>query len=733
VSTAGPAQTARPRGLSPLRRPKEDASAMRITGTRAFYTRYGFSFLIATLFVLAGILFSASRWASKGLPSPEKLQTIEPAVKTEVYDINGELIHEFFKENRSLVPLHRIPQHLLDGIIVVEDRQFRKHWGIDIFGIGRAAVKNVFAGRVREGGSTITMQLARNLFLTQERTMRRKVKEAVLALRIERMYSKDEILEMYLNQIYFGEGAYGVQAASRMFFGKDVDSLELSECALLAGLLRNPGEYSPRRHPEGALRRRNLVLNLMLDEEMIAKEEYEEALKAPLGVAAGRRTANQAPYFVETIRQYLYERYGTNQIYEGGLRVYTTLDLRLQGAAEELFETHLCELEKTRRYPQQRCDQNVEERQEIGDENFTAYVQGAMIAIDPHKGHVKAMIGGRDFEESPFNRSVQAKRQPGSAFKPFVYVAAIDNEFNPCDIIIDEPVSFIAGDGKEWTPQNYDKDFKGPMTLRYALQQSINIPAIKLLRTLGPTTVASYARRMGLRSRIENVLSIALGTSEVTLLELTSAFGVIANQGIRAEPIMVLRVEDKNGRILERNATRTEEALEEQTSYIMASMMRSVVDHGTAYGARARGFYAPAAGKTGTTDDFTDAWFVGFTPQLVVGVWVGFDKKKTLGPAMTGTVVALPIWTDIMLEASKLYEFTDFPRPPDIIEVEICPESGLLALEGCPERTMEVFRSGEQPSEFCYLHALGEPGEDFLEELKLRKLRRQSREKIREF
>jgi penicillin-binding protein 1A len=706
---------------------------MEVKRTRAFYTRYGFSFLIATLFLLAGILFSASRWASKGLPSPEKLQTIEPAVKTEVYDINGNIIHEFFKENRSLVPLRRIPQHLLDGIIVVEDRQFRRHWGIDIFGIGRAAMKNIFAGRVRQGASTITMQLARNLFLTHERTMRRKVKEAVLALRIERMYSKDEILEMYLNEIYFGDGAYGVQAASSIFFGKNVDELELPECALLAGILRNPREYSPQRHPEVAVKRRNLVLNLMLGEGMIQKEEHETASKAPLGVAAGRLRANQAPYFVETIRQYLYERYGTNQIYEGGLKVYTTLDLRLQRAAKELFDAHLCELEKTRRYPQRLCEPAGEEGRETRDENFTSYVQGAIIAIDPDKGHVRAMIGGRDFEESPFNRATQAKRQPGSAFKPFVFVAAVDNEFNPSDIIIDEPVSFMGGDGKEWTPQNYDKDFKGPMTLRYALQQSVNIPAIKMLRTLGPTTVASYARRMGIRSRIENVLSMALGTSEVTLMELTSAFGVMANQGIRTEPVMVLKVEDNRGRILERNTTRTEEALEENTNYIVTSMMRSVVDHGTAYGARARGFYAPAGGKTGTTDDFTDAWFVGFTPELVVGVWVGFDRKKTLGPAMTGTRVALPIWTDIMLEAGNLYEFSDFSRPADVIDVEICPESGLLALEGCPERTMEVFRSGEQPSEFCYLHAMGKSRQDFLDELKLRRLRRQSREKMREF
>jgi len=660
-----------------------------------------------------------------GLPSPQKLQTIEPAVKTEVYDINGKLIHEFFKENRSLVPLNRIPRNLVSGIIVVEDRQFRKHWGIDIFGIGRAAVKNAFAGKVREGGSTITMQLARNLFLTRERTLNRKIKEAILALRIERMYSKDEILQMYFNQIYFGDGAYGVQAASRIFFGKNIEELNLPECALLAGLPRNPREYSPRRHPEVALRRRNLVLSLMRDEGIVTKEEYESAANAPLGVTPGRMSANQAPYFIETVRQYLDERYGTNQIYEGGLKIYTTLDLNLQRATEMVFEKDLCELEKTMQYRVQRCELTAEEEARIRQGDFTTYVQSAVVIIDPRNGYVKALIGGRDFRDSPFNRAIQAKRQPGSAFKPFIYTAAIDNQFKPTDVIEDEPVNFIGAEGRFWTPRNYDDTFRGPVTLRYALQLSINIPAIKLLRSVGPTTVASYARRMGVRSPIQNDLSIALGTSEVSLLELTSAFAVLANQGIRAEPIMVLRVEDKEGRVLEKNVARTEEALSAQTSYIVTNMLESVIDHGTGYDARLRGFLLPAAGKTGTTDDFTDAWFVGFTPQIVAGVWVGFDKKKSLGSGMTGNRVALPIWTDIMLAASKLYTLTDFPIPEGVVIVELCAKSGLLALDTCPKKVTEVFRKGEEPTEFCYVHAGGQSRKDLPEELMQRKTKKE--------
>ena len=694
---------------------------MKETSTKRTYARYAVSFLVVSLFLLAGILFSTFRWASMGLPSPQKLQTIEPAVKTEVYDINGKLIHEFFKENRSIVPLDRIPPDLVKGIIVVEDRQFRKHWGIDIFGIGRAAIKNTFAGRVREGASTITMQLARNLFLTSERTLGRKIKEAILALRIERMYSKDEILQMYFNQIYFGEGAYGVQAAARVFFGKNIEELNLPECALLVGMPRNPREYSPRRHPEVALKRRNFVLNVMREEGVITKEACEEALRAPLGVTPGRMSQDQAPYFIETVRQYLDERYGSNQIYEGGLKVYTTLDLNLQRATEMAFEKDFCELEKTMQYRVQRCDLKSAEQARAAQGDFTAYVQGAVVIIDPRNGYVKALIGGRDFRDSPFNRAIQAKRQPGSAFKPFIYTAAIDNQFKPTDILDDEPVNFIGAGGKFWTPHNYDDTFRGPVTLRYALQLSINIPAIKLLRSVGPTTVASYARRMGVRSRIENDLTIALGTSEVSLMELTSAFAVFADQGIRAEPIMVLRVENKEGRVLEKNAARTEEALSAETSYIMTNMLESVIDHGTGYDARARGFLLPAAGKTGTTDDFTDAWFVGFTPQVVVGVWVGFDKKKSLGGGMTGNRAALPIWTDIMLEASKLYRFTDFPVPEGVVVVELCEKSGLLALDTCPKKVSEVFRKGEEPTEYCYVHAGGQSRKDFSRELMQRK------------
>lgn len=674
--------------------------------SRGPFTRNVVSVLVIALFLLAGIMVSAFRWANAGLPSPAKLQTIEPPVKAEVYDINGKLIYEFYKENRSLVPLSKMPRPLVEGTIAIEDKRFRRHWGIDIHGLGRAVLKNLFTGQVRgEGASTITMQLARSLFLTYEKTFSRKLKESILAIRIERNYSKDEILEMYFNQIYFGDGAYGVQAASKMLFAKNVDELSPAECALLAGLLRNHREYSPRRHPDVALKRRSFVLKTMLENGIVTQQEYDTAVRSPLGVTPSKMSAREAPYFVEAVRLYLDDRYGSNQVYEGGLKVYTTLDLRLQRAAELALETNLCRLEEIRKYGARRCFEPTENASGLRDEQYTPYVQGAVVAVDPSNGYVKAMVGGRSFEESEFNRALQSKRQPGSAFKPFIYVAAMDNDYNPCDTIVDEPVTFVGAEGRPWSPQNYERDFRGTMTLRYALQQSINIPAIKLMRQLGPTTVADYAKRMGLRTKIGNDLSEALGTCDVSLLDLTSSLAVLANEGIRAEPLMVLRVEDKEGRVLERNVPRTHEVLSAQTSYIVTNMMRSVVDHGTGYGARARGFYSPAAGKTGTTDDFTDAWFVGYTPELMVGVWVGFDKKKTLGSGMSGSVAALPIWTDIMLEASRLYAFTDFVQPPGVVQVEICKQSGLLAFEGCPEKTVEIFREGEEPNEFCYVHA----------------------------
>ena len=665
--------------------------------------------VVIVLFGVVGVGIGVANWMKQDLPSPSSLQTIAPPVKTLVYDINGKLVHEFYKENRSLVPLRQIPRPMVDAIISIEDRRFYTHWGIDPVRVMGALVADIVQRRAAEGASTITQQLARNLFLTHEKTVSRKIKEAILAIRIEQTYTKDEILEMYFNQIYFGEGAYGLDAAAKVFFGKQVQQLTLPECALLAGLPRNPRDSSPRREPDRALRRRNLVLAAMLDNKRITRSQYEAASEAPLGVTKTRIDTKAAPYFMEMVRQYVESRYGSNQLYEGGLKIYTTLDIDLQMAAEESLEKRLTALEARNQYKRTRAAlaelaAKSKKPEDPRTKGKTDYLQGAIVALDPTNGQIRALVGGRDFNESNFNRAVQAARQPGSAFKPFIYTAAMDNGFSPTDVILDTPVSFKAGNGMDWSPQNYDHKFRGPITLRQALAHSVNVPAAKLLQKLGTNVVNSYARRMGVRSRLGNDLSLALGTSEVNLLELTSAYGVFANQGIRVPPSYVLKIEDKNGKVLEQTRMTAEEVLSPETALTMTSMLSSVLENGTAAAAHALGLNVPAAGKTGTTDDYSDAWFVGYTPSLVTGVWVGFDQKQKIGPGMTGAAAALPIWVDVIASATKGKAPQEFPVPSGVVSVLICTQTGLLANPSCPETEYELFHEGSQPTSYCDVH-----------------------------
>jgi penicillin-binding protein 1A len=661
------------------------------------------SVVVIVIFGSAGVVFGVVQWLGRDLAAPETLVAIQPPVKTLVYDARGRVLHEFFKENRSQVPIAHLPRHLVNATIATEDRSFYQHWGVDLWGIGRAAVTDVMHLKRTQGGSTITQQLARNLFLTHERTFTRKLKEVALAIRIERTYTKQQILEMYFNQIYFGEGAYGVDAAAKTYFDRPVRELRLSECALLAGLPANPALYSPRRHPKAALLRRSKVLRNMLVTKAITPVEFEQAMKSPLGVTATRYRNDKAPYFVEMVRLHLDEKYGSNQVYEGGLRVYTTLDMDLQEIAERAVEKQVAALEADLKLKQTKASFTAPAADGPRDSSMP-YLQSSLVAMDPRTGYVRALVGGRDWMQSNFNRAVQARRQPGSAFKPFVYVAAIDNGFHPTDVIVDEPVSFPGGNGELYQPGNYDRTFRGPVTLRYALQQSINIPAIKLLRKVGTSLVASYARRMGIRSPIGQNLSLALGSSEVNLLELTTSYGVFANRGIRNDPLYILKVEDKNGTVLEKNAPRPVEVLSEETASVMTSMLQSVMDHGTGYPARARGFMNPAAGKTGTMDDYTDAWFVGYTPSLSCGVWVGFDEKKPIGPGMTGGRAALPVWTDFMIGATRGRPVDDFPLPAGTTTRAVCAETGMLATEACPNVTTERFPEGSEPTEGCSTH-----------------------------
>jgi penicillin-binding protein 1A len=683
--------------------------------------------LVITLFACVGAIIGILSWAGQDLPSPEALGSIEPPVKTTILDCKGRVIQELYTQNRSPVTLDEVPKAFVDAIVSTEDRRFRSHWGIDLIGIGRAAVHNLMAGKIVEGGSTITQQLAWNLFLTHEKTLSRKIREAVLALRIERRYSKDEILEMYVNQIYFGDGTYGIASAARDFFGKSPSELTLAECALLAGLPRNPRDYSPRRHPDLAAKRRRLILKSMLDTGDITEEQMREASEEPVEVLPKGSDGRKAPYFVEMVRQYLDENYGSRQVYEAGYVVETTLDLDLQETAERALEEHLADIERQTHRKVTKASYDTSAVKDGERLTVTPYLQGAVVAMDPATGFVKVMIGGRDFNDSNFNRAVQAYRQAGSAFKPFTYAAAIDAGYTPSDLLLDAPLVMELPTGQEWVPANFDQEFRGPVTLREALSHSINIPAIRLLTRLGASTVADYAHRMGIHSPIPAVPSIALGTPEVSLIDLTSAYTVFANMGIRVEPVSVLRVTDRNGIVLEENGTVSEDVLGAQTAYLVTTMLESAVDEGTGRRARAMGLKGPAAGKTGTYDDYTDAWFVGFIPNLVAGVWVGYDVKRPIGGKSIGqgSAAALPVWTELMLAASEGSKEEAFRCPRGIVSRRICKTTGLLATDRCPETRMEVFKEGTEPVEACYLHRRSRAFDDRLGDTDFRAIDRQ--------
>jgi len=673
-------------------------------------------FVIVLAALVAGAV-GAVLWLQRGLPSPSLLESVQPLVGATVYARDGRILHAFARENRVIVALDDVPAALVDAVVATEDKDFRSHWGVDASAIMRAAMRNVRAGRVVEGASTITQQLARSLFLTPEISLTRKLREALLALRIEQTYSKDRILELYLNQIYFGHGAYGVQAASWQFFGKHVSELDLAECALLAGLPKNPSGYSPRQHPNRALARRRLVLSLMAGQGTITREEAARADTAALHILPRSDGAGLGAYFVEHIRRELVGRYGPDALYAGGLRIYTTLDLDLQAAAERALENRLARLEREAGYRIKRGDATAQ----AGGSEFTPYVQGALLAVDAASGGIIAMVGGRDFRDSEFNRATQAPRQPGSGFKPFVYTAAIDGGYTPADRILDAPV-IVPGAGAprlvrtrdgvveeptDWIPENYEPGFRGEVTLRYALKHSINLPTVRLCMDLGPQAVVQCARQMGISTPIKPVYSIALGSSEVKVIDMVEAYATLDNHGIRMSPYAIERIEDQNGRILERHESRSREALSPETAYVVTSMLESVMVNGTGWAARAWGFDHPAAGKTGTTNDCTDAWFVGYTPRVVCGVWVGYDDRRSLGRSMTGAVAALPIWTEFMKAAHAGLPHEPFRRPSGVVVRRICAETGALATPDCGETLDEVFVAGTEPTEMCPAHDRG--------------------------
>lgn len=611
---------------------------------------------------VAGGIFVAFLRDLPGLPSIDNGPT--QSLATKIYDVNGALITQLAIENRTLVELNQIPENLKNAFIALEDQHFYSHWGIDVQGLMRASLVNLIHGKMIQGGSTITQQLAKNVFLTPERTMGRKVKEALLSLQIERAYTKDEILRMYFNQIYFGNGAYGVEAAARTYFGKHVAELDLGDCATLAGIPRSPNVNNPINNPAKARIRRDTALKSMLDLGMINKEAHDAAAKLEIKVFSADPIV--AAYFVEEVRQQLEKSYGATAVYKGGLSVYTTLDLRLQDYAQRAVEAG-AKAAEIQALPFLEHEFALKEKPAL---------QVAFIAMDPKTGAVRALVGGRDFKKYQFNRAIQALRQPGSAFKPFIYTAAIDNGFTAADTVLDAPIVYKQDDGTAWKPENFDKDFKGPTTLRNGLSYSRNIVTVKLLEKIGSYNAINYAHKMGINSKLPRDLTLALGTGEVTLMELVDSFCTLANLGVKNDPWMITSVRDSEGKLLEENGPHAQEVLNAKTAFIVTHMLRGVIDYGTASSIRSLGFSRIAAGKTGTTSDFSDAWFVGYTPDLAAGVWLGYDQRRRIGKLLTGGAIAAPVWTDFMLHATAGQPNRDFPVPPGIVFSKICQNTG---------------------------------------------------------
>jgi penicillin-binding protein 1A len=704
-------------------------------GGRKFVGRVVFGLLVL-LAALVGASTGLFLVYSNDLPQVEQLEHYRPSSVTDLYDDHSRVIGSFALQRRVVANYEDYPQVLRDALISVEDKDFAKHSGVNVWRVVGAAYRDFVSGGKVQGASTLTMQLSRNLFLTADRTFHRKIQEVLLAIQIERRFTKPQIFTLYANQIFLGHGVYGFEAASRYYFSKPAKQLTLEEACLLAGLPKAPGYYSPINHPDRAVRRRNLVINSMLEDGKVTAEQAAIAKGKPILLNLQKDPNSLAPYFVEEIRRYLEAKYGSDEVHEGGLRVYTTLDMELQRAANQAVLDGLAGYEKRHgwksrlpnaialgipldkyQHPDWDVDPEVNGythalvtavsagsadirfgryRSKItqGDAAWTkmkisdilavgdiVYVkilslfadsakvsleqdsgaQGGLVAIDNASGEIKAMVGGRDFEDSKFNRATQAMRQTGSSFKPYVYTAAIDQGASPDDVILDEPVTFQAGTGV-YTPHNYDEKFEGNITLRRALAQSRNIPALKLADRIGIKTVIDYAHRFGVTSNMPAYLPIALGSAEITLLEQTSAFSVFPNDGVRITPRYLKKVTDYEGRVLEEDFPDVKDVVSSRTARIMTSMLREVVLHGTAVAAA--GMKYPIAGKTGTTNDFTDAWFIGFSPYTTCGVWMGYDEKKTLGTKETGARAALPVWMDFMKVALAAHEPGEFQPSP---------------------------------------------------------------------
>ena len=603
-----------------------------------------------------------------------------------VFDSQQRYVGRILPDQRYWVSIDRIPVFLRNALIATEDARFYEHQGIDVRGIARALVKDVVKGRLAEGGSTITQQLIKNKFLTGEKTIDRKVKEGLLAIEFEKKYSKDQILEMYFNEIYFGNGAWGVAQAARIYFDKNPEELTDAECSLLAGVPKNPSRYNPLGDPARVGARRNVVLKRMLDVNFITPK-YKKTLEAH---PATITKAGQASAYLHHIRKQLVERYGARIVEQGGLDVISAMDLKLQKHAEQALRE--------------------------GVRKVSPKLQGALLCLDPRTGDVLAAVGGVDAIKGSYNRAFSAKRQPGSAIKPLIFAAALENGFTAGTVMNDDPVTYDRGNNKLWKPLNYDRKRYGEQPLREALAHSNNVITVKLLDAIGVGNFVSFAGNMGLPLRAQNDLSLALGTEEVTLNQLVSAYTPLATGGVRSEARIIIRIYDRHRHTWTENPPAVAPVLSPATAFVTTQMLKDVMDYGTAKGLRAFSRERPSAGKTGTTDDYRDAWFIGYTPQLITGVWVGHDKPKPGGKGFTGGVVSAPIWERFMRSASAGKPAVDFAKPEDVVTASIDPATGELATPDCPKTRDEFFVAGTEPTKYCSRHG-GDAMEPLVPEL----------------
>lgn len=676
--------------------------------------RWSALFLVLPGLILAMGWGTSILWRyTQELPSIEEVYNIKPRLSTRLYDKDDKPFYEYFTERRVLTPFDSLPPVLVKALIATEDREFYNHWGVRWTAILRALIVNLQEGRRAQGGSTITQQLARKLFLTPERTLERKIKEWLMSIKLERSYSKNEILEMYFNINYYGSGAYGIGAAAQTYFGKSPGELDMMESAVLVGVLPAPSAYSPTRNPDLAKQRRNTVLRSLMAIGALDKAVYDTLSQTAIVLDHPEPGAygDYGDYFAEEVRRYVIKQYGDDALYTEGLHIYTTLDSDLEKYAEGVVRNRLDSL---RQVASQRHGPNdpvytypVYDSTLGRTVRMRKKMQAAMIIMDNRTGGVVAMVGGHDYEESEFNRATQALRQPGSAFKPFVLTAAIEAGFTPADTILDAPVLIPIPGAPDYSPGNFDGKFEGPVSIWYGIRQSRNLVSVRLLQKLDVNRVVDLAEKMGISTKLLPYPSLAVGSSEVTVSDLTAAYSCFPNRGIRTDPQLIRRITDRNGRVIEENSTpRRQEALPANVAFSVTHTLRAVVDSGTAISVRLRGFTRPCAGKTGTSNEYMDNWFVGFTPQFTCGVWVGYDLKTPIGGYHTGTgaATALPIWTAVMVEASKGLPVEDFEIPDDVYLIAVCQDSNKRATDHCSATREEVFIKASDTLAVCPIH-----------------------------